>query len=285
MRVLIADDDADVRSMLAEFLASRGVEVVEASDGTETLRHVTRSRLQKDDLDGLVLDLQMPRLGGIDALKRIRGYHPTLPVIVVTGNIEPALHRQAHALGARAVLRKPLILSQLWEILIGDDGRLHGSEGMPVDAAVEQRPQRAPATSARILVVDDDADLRDVVVEFLESQGYQASTAPDGLSAVRALAEDAVGVILLDINMPGLCGADALPTIRALAPRTPVIMMTANIDRAIAKRTLALGAFDYLVKPPNWKHLAHSLKMALERKALDEELELGIAAAESRSDS
>jgi CheY-like chemotaxis protein len=267
--------------MLNEFLASRGVEVVEASDGTETLRHVTRSRLQKVDLDGLVLDLQMPRLGGIEALKRIRGYHPTLSIIVVTGSIEPALHRQAQALGARAVLRKPVILSQLWEILIGDDGALRSHEKMLVDAPTAE-PGPASAISTRVLVVDDDADLREVVVEFLESQGYQTSTAPDGLSAVRALAEERVDVILLDINMPGLCGADALPTIRALAPRTPVIMMTANIDGAIAKRTLAHGAFDYLVKPPNWKHLAHSLKMALERKALDAELDGGVPAAEIR---
>ena len=279
MRVLVADDDVDVRSMLAEFLASRGVEVVEASDGTETLRHVTRSRLRKVELDGLVLDLEMPRLGGIDALRRIRTYDPALPVIVVTGNLEPALHRQVQALGARAVLRKPMILSQVWEILIGDDTPVRDRETAVPGAEVAPA---ASASSARILVVDDDADLREVVVEFLESRGYLTSTAPDGLSAVRALAEEPADVVLLDINMPGLCGADALPTIRAIAPRTPVIMMSANIDREVAKRTLAHGAFDYLVKPPNWKHLTQSLKMALEKRALDAELDSDLPPVEIR---
>jgi len=271
MRVLVADDDADVREVLVEFLTSRGVEVIEATDGTETLRHVTRARLQKDELDCLILDLQMPKLGGIDALKRIRNYDPTLSVVVVTGNLEPALHRQAQALGTRAILSKPVILTQLWEILIGDDGG-SASRNKRAEAAAALA-QSAPTRAGRILVVDDDADLREVAVEFLESQGYETVTAADGLSAIRTLSEQTVDVVLLDINMPGLCGSDALPTIRAITPRTPVIMMSANIDRVLAKRTLAHGAFDYLVKPPNWKNLALSIKMALERQAIDAELD------------
>jgi DNA-binding response OmpR family regulator len=110
-----------------------------------------------------------------------------------------------------------------------------------------------------------------VVVEFLDARGYHVATAPDGLTAVRLLGEQPFDVILLDINMPGLCGVDALPTIRALSPRTPVIMVTANIDRDIARRTLAHGAFDYLVKPVNWGHLAQSVKLALESQALTTE--------------
>ena len=164
---------------------------------------------------------------------------------------------------------------------MGDYTALREDNGT-LETAASARPEPAPATRPHVLVVDDDADLREVVVEFLDSRGYRTSTAPDGLSAVRALAEAPVDAVLLDINMPGLCGADALPTIRALAPQTPVIMVTANIDRETAKRTLAHGAFDYLVKPINWRHLTESLTMAIERRALDAELESGRPPAESQ---
>jgi CheY-like chemotaxis protein len=274
MRVLVADDDADIRAMLSEFLTSHGVEVLEARDGMETMRHVTRCRLHAVELDGLVLDIRMPRLGGINGLRRIRELNPGLAVIVTTGSIEPSLHRQAQSLGARAVLSKPVSASECWQYLLSDHSP--SSDVAPArNADGAAPPQPGSKTGTRVLVVDDDADLREVVVEFLESRGYETLTAPDGLSAVRTLAEETVDVILLDINMPGLCGADALPTIRALTPQTPVIMVTANIDRDIAKRTLAYGAFDYLVKPINWGHLTESLKLALESTALDAEVANG----------
>jgi two-component system, sensor histidine kinase and response regulator len=273
MKVLVADDNADVREVLSTFLTSRGVEVLAASDGMETMRHVTRCRLHGLELDGLVLDIWMPRLGGINGLRRIRELHPAVAVIVTTGSIEPSLHRQAQALGARAVLTKPIDVAECWQYLLSDHAPSHEIAPPRHSEAVEPRP--VSTTSTRVLVVDDDADLREVLVEFLESRGYEALTAPDGLSAVKVLAEETVDVILLDVNMPGLCGTDALPTIRALTPRTPVIMVTANIDREVARRTLAYGAFDYLVKPINWGHLTQSLKLALESRTIDAEIPMG----------
>jgi CheY-like chemotaxis protein len=269
MKVLVADDDIEVRATLVESLASRGVEALEASDGMETMRHVTRCRLHAVELDGIVLDLRIPRLGGISGLRRIREMNPTAAVIVTTDTIEPSLHRQADALGARAVLSKPVDLTQFWNIL------LNGASATQPLVADESPGPVSAAVERRVLVVDDDSDLREVVVEFLEARGYEVATAPDGLTAVRILGERVFDIVLLDINMPGLCGADALPTMRALAPRTPVIMVTANIDREIAKRTLAHGAFDYLVKPINWEHLAQSVKLALESQTLVADLARG----------
>jgi two-component system OmpR family response regulator len=267
VRVLVADDDVEFRSMLAEFLGSRHVEVIQLADGVETLRHVTRCRLYAVELDALVLDLHMPRLGGIDALRRIRAFDPSLAVIVVTAALEPALHRQANTLGARAVLAKPVDLPQLWDVLLGDVTGLRSYDAALVNAGA-RRPAPPPA-AARVLVVDDDAGVRETLVEFLEARGYRTSIAGDGITAVRALIEEPADVVLLDVSMPGLSGAEALPTIRAIAPRTAVIMVTANIDRDTAKRTLAYGAFDYLVKPINWRHLTQSLTMALEMNALE----------------
>jgi len=69
--------------------------------------------------------------------------------------------------------------------------------------------------------------------------------------------------VLLDINMPGLSGIDALPTIRALAPRAAVIMVSGTEDAASAKRALAYGAFDFVVKPIDHAYLRRAIETAL----------------------
>ena len=101
-RVVVVDDDAELRSITSEYLRSHGVEVIEATNGLEALLYFKRSRPA-----AVVLDLQMPRLGGLDALKRMVAYDPAVHVAVVTGEANADLRRQAIALGAKAALAKP----------------------------------------------------------------------------------------------------------------------------------------------------------------------------------
>jgi DNA-binding response OmpR family regulator len=213
------------------------------------------------------MDLGLPRLGGIEAVRKIREAAPRLTVVAVTARLDPSLHRQALTLGARAVLVEPLDLEQLWALVLGDEAALRA-----YDAALAQgelaRATPTPSRVARILVVDDDAEMLEAIVEFLASRGHQVTTANDAIAAVRMLGEHPADVVLLDMNMPGLSGVDALPTIRAIAPAAAVIMVTGNTDREQAKRALEYGAFDYLVKPINWTHFTQTLTMALEVKAL-----------------
>src|SRR5439155_687265 len=82
----------------------------------------------------------------------------------------------------------------------------------------------------------DDPDVRGVLEEFLVLKGYHVRASPDGAAAVRELAASAPGVVLLDIEMPGLSGVDALPTIRAMAPATAVIMVSGTVNVELAKR-------------------------------------------------
>src|SRR5204863_515836 len=108
MRVLIVDDDPEVRDVLAEAFRMEGLDVLEASNGLEALLYVKRDRP-----DAVVLDLMMPRLGGVEALKRIHDFNPGIRVLVVTGTDDPELHRQATASGASAVFTKPVAIAAL----------------------------------------------------------------------------------------------------------------------------------------------------------------------------
>lgn len=214
MRILVADAEREFREMLAEYLAPHGFEIIEAADGLETLLRVKRVPLA-----AVVLDLRMPRLGGIEAIKRIHAFSLTLPGIVVTAALEPELHHQARAVGARAVFQKPVALPNLLATLRSHAVEVHASEDAVTARIDPPRPPSARSTAAQVLVVDDDPDVRELLVDFVRHHGYRTSTARDAATAIRALVQTSADIVLLDIGLPGLSGVDALPPIRAVAPQ------------------------------------------------------------------
>lgn len=101
----------------------------------------------------------------------------------------------------------------------------------------------------KILIVDDDADLRSSLGEILKEAGYRAECASSAAEAAARLEAEEFDVVLLDYMMPGMSGIDALRPIRRLRPRAKVIMMTAfaTVDNAVD--AIKKGASDYIVKP------------------------------------
>jgi DNA-binding response OmpR family regulator len=101
---------------------------------------------------------------------------------------------------------------------------------------------------ARVLVVDDDADIRGLVRTLLERAGYDVDDAEDGRVALRRLYERPPSLVILDVNMPGLDGFQTLERIRDLSD-VPVIMLTARTQELEKVRGLSAGADDYVAKP------------------------------------
>jgi DNA-binding response OmpR family regulator len=101
----------------------------------------------------------------------------------------------------------------------------------------------------RILVVDDEPDVTDILVAYFTDLGYAVATAQHGGDAVMLAVVERPDVILLDILMPGVDGVEVLRRVRALDPTLPVIMVTGNADERTARDTLTIGAFDYVPKP------------------------------------
>jgi CheY-like chemotaxis protein len=257
MRVLIVDDDRDVREVLVETFRLAGFEVLAAANGLEALLSVKRERP-----DAVVLDLMMPRLGGVEALKRIRSYNPGIRVLVVTGNIDPELQRQATAAGAAAVFTKPVSAATLVAALAG------APPPPPAPVAPAPAPETGAATG-RVLVVGDNAEVRTMLEDALTALGYQARTVADGAAAVRAVIDESPDVVLLDVYMPGLSGVGALPTIVALAPHAKVIMISGAANEDVLKRSLAFGAHDYVTKPFEISSLSRALETALAMRRLE----------------
>ena len=253
--MLVVDDDPDLRDALSEYLESQGFETLVATNGLEALLHVKRHRPP-----AIVLDLVMPRLGGLDALKRIRAFDPDIAVVVTTGNADRELQQRALDLGARAVLTKPFALAAVVEALRADPA--------PAPTRPASPDTRSPA--GRALVVDDDADMRDLLATICGDQGLQTRVAEDAGSGLRALVEVVPDIVLLDIDMPGMNGVDAIPAMLAMAPAVKIIMVSGTVDPEVARRALARGAFDFVNKPLDVAYLRQSLDTAMTMKRLED---------------
>jgi len=115
----------------------------------------------------------------------------------------------------------------------------------------------------RILVVDDEVEVCNALKEFLSSKEYETETALDGQTALKKVEDFNPHVVLLDIIMPGMGGIDVLKEIRNINPKTGIIMTTAVVDEEIAKRTIQLGAYEYITKPIDLNHLERVLTMKM----------------------
>jgi putative two-component system response regulator len=120
--------------------------------------------------------------------------------------------------------------------------------------------------TARILVVDDDPDIAELLYRHLLSGGYSCTKALSGEDAVTLLEKgETFDLILSDIMMPGMSGIDLLTFVRALFPDTAVIMVTGVVDRKTAITALEIGAYGYVLKPFDREEILINVASALER--------------------
>lgn len=118
-----------------------------------------------------------------------------------------------------------------------------------------------------ILVVDDDPEMRALLVDVLRNEGYEVAEAKDGTDAVLALRARRFDLILMDKNMPGPSGLDLLPGFRRVCPDSQVIMMTAFGDVPSYMEAVEKGAVEYLFKPFRMEELKAAIAKALRADA------------------
>jgi len=117
---------------------------------------------------------------------------------------------------------------------------------------------------AKILVVDDDADIRELLVELLSRAGFDVDDAADGRRALRRLYESPPALVILDVSMPDMDGYETLERIRILSD-VPVLLLTARAQELEKVRGLSSGADDYVVKPFGRQELLARVQALLRR--------------------
>jgi len=118
----------------------------------------------------------------------------------------------------------------------------------------------------RILVVDDEAPMRESLNDWLKEDGYEVGLAANGQEGVEMAQKDEWEVILLDLKMPGMDGLETLKGIKAVSPDSEIIMMTAYATIDTAVQAMREGAFDYLVKPFDPDEIELQIKKIISHK-------------------
>ncbi|HEY6563337.1 MAG TPA: sigma-54 dependent transcriptional regulator, partial [Pirellulaceae bacterium] len=144
-----------------------------------------------------------------------------------------------------------------------------------------------PPKGLRILFVDDEPNIREIIRTELPRRGHQVTVCGDGLEAVGHLEQHAFDCMIVDLNMPGLNGIEVLSRARELAPDTEAIILTGKQSLETAIEALRLGAFDYLSKPYKLSTLAPVLQRVADKCQLKHDLRAArhrIARLEGKSD-
>ncbi len=120
----------------------------------------------------------------------------------------------------------------------------------------------------RVLVVDDEESVRNLLQRVLKEAGYDVVTAANGQEALNKVSELRPKALLLDIKMPGMSGMEVLQQIAAKWPEVCVVMATAVGDTQTAIDAMKMGAYDYITKPFNQDDLVMKVRRAIEKREL-----------------
>ncbi|MGH7499744.1 MAG: response regulator [Gemmatimonadales bacterium] len=265
-RVLVVDDNATNREVLARSLQGCGMAVSCSADGPTALRLALDAAERGAPFELAILDMMMPGMDGLQLTRAIRG-SPELPVMglllltSVGGQGEPAEARRA---GVDTYLTKPIRQTQLLDCLVGMLGRSAGPSPAAAAAAAAPGPEEMVMPGVRALVVDDNVVNRAVIVGMLESYECVTSEAANGREAVAQVISAGFDLVFMDCQMPVMDGFEATGEIRrqeaALGRRrTPIVALTASALKGERERCLAAGMDDYLAKPVRQVELANTV--------------------------
>jgi CheY-like chemotaxis protein len=259
-RILVVDDNATNRRILALQTAKWGLEVQDTEAPEEALRLLQRGRF-----DLAILDMHMPQMDGSMLAARIRQAGHALPLVLFTS----LGRREAGDAVFAAILPKPLRQSSLFDTLAGLLAK--DESPRPVEAAKPKTDahmaQRHPL---RILLAEDNVVNQKLAVRLLAQMGYRADLASNGIEAIESIARQPYDLVLMDVQMPEMDGLEASRQINARWPdggRPRIIAMTANAMQGDREECLAAGMDDYVTKPIRVADLVQALWRAASQES------------------
>jgi signal transduction histidine kinase/DNA-binding response OmpR family regulator len=244
-QILVVDDNAVNRRILAELLSRWGCRPVLCANGGEVLRELKRAPVGTYAL--AIIDLQMPGLDGEQLAARIRlTEHARMP-LVLASSIGFGTQDHWRARGFASSVEKPIRRAALARSI----EEALGKQVARLEAVAEPV---APKRKARILVAEDNPTNQRVAQRILERAGHEVVLAEDGVKAVDLYLREPFDLLFMDCQMPNLDGFEATLEIRRLESERglrhiPIVAMTANATVNDWDRCLAVGMDDFVSKP------------------------------------
>lgn len=276
MRIMIVDDHAGVRKLIRKLVGAPGDTFLECATGEDAIQAA-----RDFGADYVTMDINLPGVNGLEAMRSIRAIAPASRVVIVTSYDQPYLRKTAHDAGALAYVLKE-DLAQLRFLLdreavtpslsnpgnsqdvptprpgnpgpgaAGPAGETAGDPAPPPPGpdALQGSAHPGEERPLRVLLVDDSENDCELICRHLRRCGFspQARRVDTGSDLRRALEEETWDLVITDCRLPSFSGADALALVRRARPRTPVICVTGHHDPATIAQILNAGAFAVISK-------------------------------------
>ncbi|MGE5279979.1 MAG: response regulator [Deltaproteobacteria bacterium] len=242
-KILVVDDEADIREIVRLYLTEAGYEVLEASNGQEG---ILRAQSERPDL--IVLDIMMPGINGFEVAKHLKDDPNTaqIPILILSVLAQDSEFRH----GILDYVSKPFKQNELV-------------------TKVKNFFEKTNAAAAHtVLIVDDDPDIVDVISLCLKDSKIGSEKAYNGAEALEKArsGQKKIDLVLLDINMPGMNGFEVIKRLKAdkATADLPVIVLTGTwLSETDKKHGLTLGISKYLTKPFSADELVKEITTAL----------------------
>jgi two-component system CheB/CheR fusion protein len=251
-KILIVEDDREMRDLLELILTDGMHRVTAAPDGVAALKLATRDSFQPDLI---IADYNLPNgMDGLMTAVKLRQYfHREIPVIIMTGDISTETLRNV-ALERCVQLHKPVTGADLLKTI----------QRMLAISPAAAAPAEAPSDSSVIFVVEDDNAVRAGITRVLEEGGHVVESYADGETFLDAYRPGRESCLLLDANLPGMSGFDVLERMTDAGHHVPAIMVTGYSDVRMVVHAMKAGASDFIGKPVSRDELLTSVGHALE---------------------
>ena len=222
LKVLVVDDDRRMVRTICDILRVKGYEALPAYSGEEAV-----AMGKREAFDCVLMDIKMPGIDGVAALKMIKDGSPDTPVVLMSAYATDEQLIEAKRQGAATVLTKPIDFQQILSFL----SLLRKEES--------------------VLIVDDDPAFSATLKDILQSNGYRVETEEDPAKVLDHMEEQYQLVVILDLKLAAVDGQDVLKKVRARYPGKPVVLVTSyrsEVSVAI-EQGMQEGSYTCLYKP------------------------------------
>ncbi len=222
MKILVVDDDLRIVKTTCDILKIKGHDASAAYSGEEGVEMV-----RSDRPDCVLMDIKMPGINGVEAMKQMHEIVPELPVVLVSAYATDDLMAEARSSGSYAVLSKPLNFPMILSFL----SLLRKEES--------------------ILVVDDDPNFCKTLKDILTLRGFRVETESEPKKVMGHLEDDYQLAVVLDLKLGALNGTEVLKEVRTKYPSKPVVLVTGHRQEMgdSIEKGRTIGAYTCLYKP------------------------------------
>lgn len=246
--VLLVEDEPSLRAIVRDCLHAGGYKVIEANDGLEAIDIADQ---QKGKIDLLLTDMVMPRMGSTQLINYIATSYPATQILLMTGYTEDVAVRQG-MLRAPRVIQKPFTRHSLLQKI-----------RTVLDAA------KQPSKKHTILLAEDDPSYRELIVDTLQSSGFEVLSSKSGTQALLRGFPNRVDLAILDVLVPRASSFSVCKKLRA-NPKTaklPIIVISGLTTKDDQRLALEAGASMFLRKPFSTDELLSSIKTLIGKQS------------------